>query len=615
MRFGRGAGIRSWSAVYRAAGQPSSGGQPPGGYATLRAMSRRPPAAATAPAQSLADLQETFPTSELTVRDGRCVEDDEDLLFLFLSEREVFLKLTRHCNNRCRFCCDTVFWNGSNMAPERVRAKIAEGAERGLRSLFLSGGEPTIHPQFVEFIRYGSELGYTEIITITNGRMFCYPEFAAQCVEAGLTLAVVSCNSHDAKTHDSLVSVKGAFGQVRRGLRNLRRLGCPFNMSAVVNRQNLHQLPQMVRAFLRWGAGAVTFMQLIPNDRDWARSRRTIYYDLAEGRRPVRAALETARELRFPLELKKFPDPFLEDFEEQIPEPFTWALELTEIDWRRPERFAPFRSGAPILCYGERCRHCAYESFCAYLMNHQSRRREGRFDGFELTLDGASADGGSPDGNPLDEAVVEGLARQPEAVLRLKAPDLAAAQPWIEAAGHRPLVVQLARTDGVAALADEITVVVEDDVGLEAMRDAERSVEVVLNVLTARWLREHTGWVREKGSRLTLVPQFFLRLETAQRGQVDLPAALEPLPLQAARLRAMPPCLSGREDSGRLPHLVTLPLLATPEDIPAHARHYYWRRYLTKSHRCGGCRLDARCDGAHINYVRQFGYRALKPLG
>ena len=45
------------------------------------------------------------------------------------------------------------------------------------------------------------------IITITNGRMFYYPEFAAQAVAAGLSTAVVSVNSHDARTHDSLVSV------------------------------------------------------------------------------------------------------------------------------------------------------------------------------------------------------------------------------------------------------------------------------------------------------------------------------------------------------------------------------------------------------------------------
>lgn len=563
---------------------------------------RRPRSAA--PAKQLADLLETFPTSELTVRDQRCADDDEDLLFLFLSEREVFLKLTRHCNNQCRFCCDTVFWNGSNMAPDRVRAKIAEGAKRGLRSLFLSGGEPTIHPQFVEFLRYGAELGFTDIITITNGRMFYYPEFVAQCVEAGLTLAVVSLNSHDEKTHDSLVSVKGAFGQVRRGLANLRRAGCPYNMSAVVNRQNLDQLPQMVRAFHKWGAGAVTFMQLIPNDRDWARSRRTIYYELAGGRRPVRAALETARDLGLPLELKKFPDPFLEDFEEQIPEPLSWALEVSEIDWRRPERFAPYRDGDPVRCHGERCGYCAYSSFCAYLMEHQARRLEGRFDGFEVTVDPASK----------GETLTQGLDRQPDAPLRIIAPDLASAEPWLEAHAQRPLVVQLARLEDAATLPVEVTIRVCDDGQLEAVRDAPQPVEVVLNVLTAGWLAEHPDWVRNKAAGLTLVPQYFLRLETARRGQVELPRTLEALPLEAARLRAMPPCLSGREDSGTLPHVVTPPLLATPEDIPAHARHYYWQRYLTKSHRCDGCRVNARCDGAHINYVRQFGYRALQPL-
>ncbi|MFH2006066.1 MAG: radical SAM protein [bacterium] len=567
----------------------------------------RDPSADAPPTLDAEALKEAYPFTRLTVREQRCADDDEDLLFLFLSENEVFLKLTRHCNNHCRFCCDTVFWNGSNMSLDRVRAKITEGAQRGYQRLFLSGGEPTIHPDYVEIVGHGKAEGYLSIITITNGRMFFYPEFAAAAVAAGLTGVVVACNSHEEQTHDSLVSVKGAYRQTRWGIANLKRLGCPFNLSAVVNRQNVEQLPEMVRSFHRWGAGAVTFMQLIPNDRDWARSRNTIYYELGEGREPVRAALRVAQELDFAVELKKFPDPFFEDFEEQIQEPLNWALEVAEIDWRRPERFAPYRDGEPVQCHGERCDFCAYRPFCAYLMRHQALRREGGFDGFEL--------GPGELKEPLASSVAQALDRQPETPVRLCEADVAAVEPWLSTFGERGLSVQLEQLDGIEGLPEEVAVVVTDDTQLERVWELPHDVEVWLNVLTADWLLCHVDWVRDKGAGLTLTPQYFLRLETARRGQVELPEVLRRLPLDEVRLRAVPPCLSGREDTGRLPHVVTGELLARVEDVPAHARHYYWQRYLTKSQRCEGCRVRDRCDGAHINYVRQFGYRALRPQG
>jgi len=558
------------------------------------------------PPRDWRSLAEAYPESGLTLPSDPCADEDEDLLFLFLSEREVFLKLTRHCNNRCRFCCDTVFWNGSNMDLDRVREKIAEGAQKGYQRLFLSGGEPTIHPDFLEIIRYGQSLGYVEIITITNGRRFYYPEFSRQAVEAGLTAVVVSVNSHDARTHDALVSVKGAFRQARRGIQNLRRLGCPVNLSAVVNQQNVHQLPDMVRAYKKWGAGAATFMQLIPNDRDWARSRQVIYYELETGRGPVRQALAVARDIGLAVEFKKFPDAFFEDYEEQIQEPLGWALEVAEIAWRRPERYAPFRRGDAIQCHGARCEHCAYNNFCAYLMRHQSLRREGAFDGFLLDTQRTPV----PAAGPLCDA----LARQAAAAVHLSAPDVSALQPWLEACADRPMSVRLESVTGAGDLPGEITLVAQDDAQLDQLRDLPHALEVLLNTLTAPWLLRHSDWVAAKGSRLTLVPQLFLRLETARQGQVALPPLLEALPLEAAQLRAIPPCFTGREDSGRLPHRVPGELLTPEEDIPAHARHYYWQHYFTRSARCNGCRLRAQCDGIHINYVRQFGYRTLNPL-
>jgi MoaA/NifB/PqqE/SkfB family radical SAM enzyme len=517
----------------------------------------------------------------------------------------VFLKLTRHCNNRCRFCCDTVFWNGSDMPTARVKAKIEEGAAKGYRRLFLSGGEPTIHPDFLEILRYGQSLSYSEIITISNGRMFSYPQFATDAVAAGLTAAVVSINSHDESTHDSLVSVKGAFRQARRGVRNLQRAGCVVNLSAVVNQRNVHQLPDMVRAYHRWGAGAATFMQLIPNDRDWARSRRVIYYDLETGRGPVREALALARDIGLVVELKKFPDPFFEDHEEQISEPIAWALEVAEIDWRRPERYADFRRGEAIRCFGERCQYCAYRGFCAYLMRHQALRREGAFDGFliDTRRPPSRAD-------PLGAA----LARQATAPVCLSAPDVAAARVWLAACAGRPLTMCLESLSGAQDLPHDATVVAQDEAQLERVRAWPQEVQVRLNTLTAPWLLRHPDWVAAKGARLTLVPQLFLRLETARRGQVELAALLQRLPIRATQLFAIPPCLSGREDGGRLPHWVPGELLTEEEDIPAHARHYYWQRYFTKSSRCVRCRLHGQCDGAHINHVRHFGYRTLRPV-
>ncbi len=544
---------------------------------------------------------ERFPVSPLPVVQERNAESDDDLLFLFLVEDQVFLKLTRTCNNNCSFCCDTVFWNGTHMDPERVRARLREGADKGLKRAFFSGGEPTIHPDFIRFVKYAQDLGYEQIVAITNGRMFFYDEFARKSVAAGLTEVIFSLNSHDARTHDALVGVKGAYDQVVKGVEHVRRLGTSFSMNVVVTAKNYPQLPDMVRAFHGLGARSITFLQLVPNDRDWERSRHVIYYETDLGRPYVRGALVAARDLGIQVEFKKFPESFFEDFEEHIHDPLAWALEIGEIDWRRPDRHAPYKEGKAVKCWGERCAFCAYRPFCTYLMDHQATRRAQRFAGFELAAGETS------------QIFAEAMAAQPAAPVRVCAATVDEAAPRLAELVSHPRAVRLERVERLEDLAPDVAVVLTRAADLEAAQAARNPFEIELNTDTVAWLRAHPDWIRARGASITVYPATFLRLEAARTEQVDLGAVFRELPLALANVRGVAPCLSGRATpSPSLAH-VTAEQLRAIEDVPAHAQNFYWRRFLTKSERCHDCVHDAACEGVHVNYVRQFGYRSLQP--
>jgi hypothetical protein len=95
---------------------------------------------------------------------------------------------------------------------------------------------------------------------------------------------------------------------------------------------------------------------------------------------------------------------------------------------------------------------------------------------------------------------------------------------------------------------------------------------------TLAWLRAHGDWVKGEGPELTLFAPAFLRLENARRGQVDLKAALAGLPIERAKLVNVPQCLSGRAEPATVRFLATEELLREVEDVPAHARHYFFAR-------------------------------------
>ncbi len=80
------------------------------------------------------------------------------------------LDLTTACNYRCDHCIDWDILNAKvKFDDDTLRAQIREMAARGLRSVILiGGGEPTLHPGFVEFVRCLKELGL-QVAVVSNG--------------------------------------------------------------------------------------------------------------------------------------------------------------------------------------------------------------------------------------------------------------------------------------------------------------------------------------------------------------------------------------------------------------------------------------------------------------
>jgi MoaA/NifB/PqqE/SkfB family radical SAM enzyme len=177
---------------------------------------------------------------------------------------EEIIRVNFHCNQACRFC-----FVSTHLPPagdEAVRAAIRSAAERGVK-ITLSGGEPTLHPRLVEFVRFARELGGRPVQLQTNAVRLDDAALARALHEAGVGEAFVSLHGSTAELSDAVTSAPGTFARTVIGLDHLHAIeGLSLIVNFVICGSNLRDLPAFVRLVgTRWPRAYVNVSFVAPS--------------------------------------------------------------------------------------------------------------------------------------------------------------------------------------------------------------------------------------------------------------------------------------------------------------------------------------------------------------
>ena len=123
---------------------------------------------------------------------------------------ELLIKTTLNCNHYCPRCPHGmgIFPRGKeyNLSFDTLRKVLDEGATKGLQSVVFTGGEPTMHPQFVEFLEYTGAKKFPDISIVTNGSMLS-PKIVDAIISHGVTRINISFDSITPKTYEKVRGV------------------------------------------------------------------------------------------------------------------------------------------------------------------------------------------------------------------------------------------------------------------------------------------------------------------------------------------------------------------------------------------------------------------------
>jgi pyruvate-formate lyase-activating enzyme len=136
-------------------------------------------------------------------------------------------------------CTNTPSFSAQDSAQYRLKGQV-EKLERYLRGarvygknadradyVSLTGGEPTLHPEFFQLVNYfRRRLPGTPITLLSNGRRFADRHFASRFAAAARPpfAAALALHGPGPRVHDAVAGVRGAFTQTVRGIKNLLEL-------------------------------------------------------------------------------------------------------------------------------------------------------------------------------------------------------------------------------------------------------------------------------------------------------------------------------------------------------------------------------------------------------
>ncbi len=183
-----------------------------------------------------------------------------------------YVYLSAGCNLCCRHCWITPTFVHGKPVPgdclkfEWLKDAVAEAKPMGLSAVKLTGGEPTLHPEFRKVVDFLTAEGL-DLSMETNATLIDRDLALHLRKHTRLTRVAVSLDSPDPGQHDRFRGVPGAHADAVRGIGHLVAAGIRPQIIMSVFRDNLDRLEALIEFAIRLGARSVKFNPVTPSGR------------------------------------------------------------------------------------------------------------------------------------------------------------------------------------------------------------------------------------------------------------------------------------------------------------------------------------------------------------
>ncbi len=174
----------------------------------------------------------------------------------------LYMYIAGGCNLACRHCWITPKFDpdgtsDSYLKLDYARKAVVEAKSLGLNSVKLTGGEPTLHPQFRELVSIIADEGIR--LSMETNAMLIDQSLAELLREKEFYAISASLDGAKKETHDYMRAVDGSYERTIDGIKALVAVGMRPQMICTLHKGNVAELEDVIALAESLGCGSVKF--------------------------------------------------------------------------------------------------------------------------------------------------------------------------------------------------------------------------------------------------------------------------------------------------------------------------------------------------------------------
>ncbi len=230
------------------------------------------------------------------LRYGRMSQKLPSHLLQFSEDKKpvIVWNMTKTCNLNCVHCYSqskNLQYN-NELTLEEGKAFIDDVSSFGSPVMLFSGGEPLMHPHFLDLAFYAKSKGMRAVIS-TNGTLITR-ELAQELKKVGLSYVGISLDGLS-EVHDRFRGKKGAFTEAINGINYAKEAGIKVGLRFTINKRNAQEIPGIFKLLEEENIPRVCFYHLVYAGRGTKLMEEDLTHE--EARQTVDMILELTKEI------------------------------------------------------------------------------------------------------------------------------------------------------------------------------------------------------------------------------------------------------------------------------------------------------------------------------